>query len=126
LAAPDDILDNIEQLIVEFHMGHQVTIKTGPSKTDLTVVEFHDEDLGKFIKVIKKLKNTFYLVNMHYNNSTCCDKTSPFSAWAYEVLFVNKRIGKPDKHAPAFPKYQPLDAPNDPAFIDCQCYNCNE
>jgi hypothetical protein len=120
LAAPDDVLNNIDQLIVEFHLGHQVTIKTGPSQTEQIVVEFHDEDLEKFIKVTKKLKNVYYLVDVHFNNSTCCDKIPPFPAWGYEVLFVNKRISKPDKNEPAFSVHQPLDASNDPASMDCQ------
>jgi hypothetical protein len=122
LATPDDVLNNIDQLIVEFHMGHQAAINPESAKTGQIIVEFHKDDLGKFIKVIKKLKNMFYLVHVHYNNSTCYNEISPFPAWCFEVLFVNKRIGKPDKRAPAFPKYQPLDAPNDPASIDCQYY----
>lgn len=126
LATPDDVLNKIDQLIVEFHMGDQVTLKSESPKFSKVIIEFHDEEQEKFIKVIKKLKNTFYTVNVHYNNSTCYDKISPFPAWGYEVLFVNKRIGKPYKHEPAFPQYQPLDSQNDPAFIDCQYYNCNE
>jgi len=119
-AASDDVLNNIDQLIVEFHLGHQVTIKTGSLKAHQTIIEFHDEDLEKFIKVTQKLKKIFYLVNVHYNNCTCCDRIPPFPAWAYEVLFVNKRIGKPSKYQPVFQKYRPLNAPNDPVYEDCQ------
>jgi hypothetical protein len=119
-AASDDVLNNIDQLIVEFHLGRQVTIKAKPLKTDQIIIEFHDEDFEKFIKVTRKLKKTFYIVNVHYNNNTCCNRISPFPAWAYEVLFVNKRIGKPDKNQPAVPWSQPLDAPNEPAYPDCQ------
>lgn len=122
LAAPDDVLNHIDQLIVEFHMGHEVMIKIGSLKTDQVVVEFNEKDPEKFIKVIRKLKKTFYLVNVHYNNSTCHNEISPFPAWCFEILFVNKRIGKPDNKEPAFPRRQPLDAPNYPEYLDCQSY----
>ncbi len=120
LATSDDVLNNIDQLIVEFHLGHQVTIRTGPSQKEQIIIEFHDEDIERFMKVTRKLKKLFYLVNVHYNNGTCCDGIPPFPAWAYEVLFVNKRIGKPDKNQPAVPGHQALNAPNEPAYPDCQ------
>jgi hypothetical protein len=43
----------------------------------------------------------------------------PFSARAYEVLFVNKRIGVTDG-SPAPPRPHPLDSPNNPTAPDCQ------
>jgi hypothetical protein len=44
----------------------------------------------------------------------------PFTAWANEILFVNKRIGVPDSNGgtPTLPNS--LDAPNSEAFADCQ------
>ena len=98
LETPDEVLKNIDQLIVEFHGTRQ----------------------EKYIKVFKKLKNIFYLVNVHYNNSACADGIKPFPSLAYEVLFVNKRIGKPNKNEPAAHRISSLNSPNHRELEDCQ------
>ena len=98
LATPDEVLNNIEQLIVEFHWVDQ----------------------KKYIHVIQKLKKTFYPVNVHFNNHVCYNKITPFTTFAYEVLFVNKRIGIIDNIQPDHPAPNPLDAPNNPQKKDCQ------
>jgi hypothetical protein len=98
LATPDEVLNTIDQLIVEFH----------------------GVDQEKYIKVFKKLRKIFYLVHVHFNNYACNDKIQPFPAWAYETLFVNKRIGKPDKTKSVSPRLAPLDNPNNPVNKDCQ------
>ena len=87
-------------------------------------VEFHGVDQKKYIEVIKKLKKDFYIVDVHFNNFACdngiiYNKLFPFPAWAYEVLFVNKRVGILDETAPT-PQQNPLSAPNDPKRKDCQ------
>ena len=97
-ATPDEVLNHIDQLIVEFH----------------------GVDQEKYISVIKRLKKIFYLVNLHYNNCGCDDKIQPFPAQAYEVLFVNKRIGIPNKNVPVPRMLASLDSPNLPFYEDCQ------
>jgi hypothetical protein len=97
-ATPDEILNDIDQLVVEFHGVDQL----------------------KYIQVLKKLKRLFYLVNVHYNNYSCGNQMQPVPAWAYEVLFVNKRIAKLAKAQPASYRHSPLDSPNNPSVRDCQ------
>lgn len=98
LAAPEELLNVIDQMSVEFH----------------------GVDDEKYIRVLQKLKKTFYLVNVHFNNHSCKDEIQPFPGWAYEVLFVNKRLGKPGKSESALPHSGSLDAPNNPKAKDCQ------
>ena len=82
-------------------------------------VEFHGVEDGTSIGVVRRLKQFFEVVHIHFNNASCISGMEPFRAWAYEVLFVNKRLAivdssrKPDAvHA--------LDAPNTPLILDCQ------
>lgn len=94
----DEVLNNIEQL----------------------VIEFHGVDNPKYINVIKKLKSIFYVAHIHDNNFECILFSSPFMSGAYEVLFVNKRIGVLDETGskPRLP--HPLDALNNIDHEDCQ------
>jgi hypothetical protein len=98
LAAPDSLLDDVDQL----------------------VVEFHGVDRRRHLKVVRRLKERFYVGNLHFNNHTCTAGLEPFPAWAYEVLFVNKRIAELDESGatPALPN--PLDQPNTSQLPDCQ------
>jgi hypothetical protein len=92
-----EVLDSIEQL----------------------AIEFHGTDADRFLRVVRTLKQSFYIAHLHFNNSICYDDQSPFPTVAYEVLFVNKRIGEPDSsRRPVLPHR--LDAPNDPTKQDCQ------
>src|SRR5262252_8751933 len=56
-------------------------------------VEMHGFDDPKIVEVIRKLKQNFYLVNLHFNNWSCTWKAAPLPAWAYQTHWVNKRIG---------------------------------
>lgn len=97
LAMPDSVLERIDQLDVEFHGANQ----------------------ERFADAVLKLKRFFYIANLHFNNYSCVDDLSPFPSWGYEVLFVSKRLGKPDPSgAPAV--LSPLNAPNNPKVPDCQ------
>lgn len=97
LAMPDDVLDRIDQLAVEFHGSGE----------------------DRFADVVLRLKQRFYVANLHFNNYSCVDDAAPFPTWAYEVLLVNKRIGKLDTSgAPLRPS--DLNAPNNPKVADCQ------
>jgi hypothetical protein len=97
MAAPDRLLDRIDQLAMEIHGTDQY-----------------------FLAMVRRLKRMFYLVHLHYNNQACTIlKSSPLPASAYQVLFVNKRIGVLDPtRIPTVPN--PLDAPDYAQGHDCQ------
>ena len=69
---------------------------------------------------MRKLKRTFHLVHLHYNNQACSQRYRPLPAWAYQVLFVNKQIAVVDPHLrrPTLP--HALDAPDYALGRDCQ------
>ncbi len=98
LAAPDELLASIPQIAMEMH-------------------GFNDP---KIVEVLRKLKRNFYLVNLHFNNWSCTPKAAPLPAWAYQVLWVNKRIGVLDPAAPFPAPMTPLNAPDSPTWPDCQ------
>ena len=98
LAAPDELLSSIPQI----------------------AMEMHGFDDPKVLKVLSKLKRNFYLVNLHFNNWSCTPKAAPLPAWAYQVLWVNKRIGVLDPAAPMPAPMSPLNAPDSPTWPDCQ------
>jgi hypothetical protein len=97
LKVPDAVLERIDQLSVEFH---------GAS----------DE---RYIAAVRKLKRFFYVANLHFNNYACQQWQAPLPSWAYEVLFVSKRLGVPDGSGTAR-RPHPLDTPNNPNLKDCQ------
>ena len=98
LAAPDELLASIPQI----------------------AMEMHGFDDPKILEVLRKLKRNFYLVNLHFNNWSCTPKAAPLPAWAYQVLWVNKRIGVVDPAAPIPAPMSPLNAPDSPTWPDCQ------
>jgi hypothetical protein len=98
LAAPDELLAAIPQIAMEMH-GY---------------------DDPKIVQVLRKLKRNFYLVNLHFNNWSCTPRAAPLPAWAYQVLWVNKRIGVLDPAAPVPAPMSPLNAPDSPTWPDCQ------
>lgn len=59
-------------------------------------------------------------VEFHINNHSCHPGLGPFPAWAYEVLFVAKRLAEVDPSAPLRTPFHPLDAPNTVGVPDCQ------
>ena len=97
LSAPDDLLQRIDQI----------------------AVEFHGIDGEKSLAAVRRLKQFFEVAHIHFNNATCFGGMKPFPAWAYEVLFVNKRLAAVD-HASKPGGVHPLAAPNIPIFSDCQ------
>lgn len=95
--APDELLQRIDQL----------------------AIEFHGVDEPRILRLVERLKRQFHVVHRHFNNYSCVDTLGPFPAWAYEILFVSRRLGVVDPAAaPALPHV--LDAPNDPGADDCQ------
>jgi hypothetical protein len=98
LAAPDELLASIPQIAMEMHgFGNP-----------------------KIAEVLRKLNRNFYLVNVHFNNWSCTPRAAPLPAWAYQALWVNKRIGVPDPAAPFPAPMSPLNAPDSPTWPDCQ------
>ena len=86
---------------------------------DQMAIEFHGSDDAKFLQVARRLKQFFPVANLHFNNYSCTPGFEPFPTWAYEVLFVSKRLGVADSSKRAeWP--HPLDARNDPKAADCQ------
>jgi hypothetical protein len=96
LKSPQSVLDQIDQLAIEFHGTNE----------------------PRFREVIEKLKQDFYIANLHFNNYSCARSQWPFPSWAYEVLLVSKRIGILDRDHRA--QFSPLNAPNKPTAYDCQ------
>lgn len=97
LYASDETLQQIDQLAIEFHLVHD----------------------PKFIEVVKWLKQHFYAAHLHFNNWSCADGIAPFPSWAYQVLFVNKRIGVPDPSGRR-QELHPAAAPDAATRPDCQ------
>jgi hypothetical protein len=97
-AAPDELLASIPQI----------------------AMEMHGFDNPKIVEVLRKLNRNFYLVNLHFNNWSCTPKAAPLPAWAYQALWVNKRIGVLDSAAPVPAPMSPLNAPDSPTWPDCQ------
>jgi hypothetical protein len=97
LATPDEMWDQIDQLAIELHGVNE----------------------ERFLTVVQRLKEFFYLAHLHFNNYSCTDDAAPLPASVYEVLFVSKRIA-------ALAAVQtdsgphPLAAPNSPELPDCQ------
>jgi hypothetical protein len=98
-ATPDEVLERIDQIPMELHVFKGVT-------------PLH-------LQVIRKLKKTFYVVNLHYNNFACNPKMKPLHGTAFEVLLVNKRLGELDTAAPVPAPMSPLNAPDNPKAPDC-------
>jgi hypothetical protein len=98
LAVPDELLASIAQI----------------------AMEMHGFENPKIVEVLRKLKRNFYLVNLHFNNWSCTSRAAPLPAWAYQVLWVNKRIGIVDPAAPVPSPMSPLNAPDSPTWPDCQ------
>jgi len=98
LATPDEILARIDQL----------------------PMEFHGVDQQRFVTLVKKLKRTFHLVHLHFNNWACSPDVAPFPAVAYQVLFVNKRLGVARGSVTGPLPGRALDAPDAPTRPDCQ------
>jgi hypothetical protein len=98
LATPDAVLERIDQL----------------------PMELHGVDDPRFIDLVQKLKRTFHLVHLHFNNWACAPGLEPFPASAYQVLFVNKRLGVVGPPQPGAAPAHAFDAPDYPDGPDCQ------
>jgi len=91
---------------------------------DQMAVEFHGVEDEKHLRVVERLTRLFYVAHIHFNNASCVEGLAPFPSWAYEVLFVSRRLGVVDPSRTAGGVHE-LDARNNPAFDDCQSHQGN-
>jgi hypothetical protein len=97
LAAPDVVLNRIDQMAIELHATAD----------------------PRLLAAVRRLKRSFLVAHLHFNNFSCWEGLDPFPASAYELLLVNRRLGVVDPStAPVRP--HPLDAPNNLRAPDCQ------
>jgi hypothetical protein len=104
LTTPDEVLQHIDQMAVEFHW-------------ELDTARWAQQE--RYARVVTRLREFFEVAHIHFNNASCTGDLDPFPSWAYEVLFVNKRVAVVDPSGRA-DRPHPLDAPNNPLFEDCQ------
>ena len=90
------------------------------AKIDQMPMELHGVDDPKFVEVVKKLKKTFWLVSLHFNNYACTAAAAPLPAKAFQVLWVNKRLGQVDPAGHAHVPGEPPDAIDQVGASDCQ------
>ena len=105
MALPDDVLRRIDQMSVEFHW--------------LRDEQSQWLEPDSYRLVMQRLKQVFEVAHIHFNNAGCTGGLEPFPTWAYEVLFVSKRLAVVDPSR-SVSGLHPLDALNDPSFPDCQ------
>ena len=98
-ATPDDVLDRFVQFPMELHLRMA--------------------DETEILETVRRLKQHFYLVNVHFNNWSCDPAFAPLPAPAFQVLWVNKRVGIVDPEAPTPAVSSPLNAPDNPAAPEC-------
>jgi hypothetical protein len=103
LATPDAVLDSFVQMPMELHLRGSA-------------------DESRFLTLVRRLKDKFHLVNLHFNNYpiACTSADDPLPSRAFQVLWVNKRIGilDPDAPSPAPPSL--LNAADDPNSPECR------
>ncbi len=88
---------------------------------DQMSIEFHGVSLAEYRALLERLKQHFYIVDVHINNFTCDWRSWPMPGWVFELLLVNRRLGIPDTKAFANePTPHPLSQPNNPHNEDCQ------
>lgn len=104
-AMPDQTLARIDQLAVEFHWAEDE--------------QFRWRGEEQYLRLVRRLRQFFEVVHLHVNNTSCVGDLAPFPGWAYEVLFVSKRLAVVDRSR-AWSGPHPLDARNNPSLPDCQ------
>ena len=76
LAVPDHILQQTDQMAMEF-TGQRTRRSTGSGRD--------------YLRLVQPLKHFYEVAHIHFNNASCIGDW-PFPSFAYEVLFVNKRL----------------------------------
>ncbi len=104
LAVPDRLLEQIDQMAVEFHW--------------IEDEKFRWVDDENYLRVVQRLKQFFEVAHIHFNNASCVGDLEPFPSWAYEVLFVSKRLAVVDRSR-TVSGLHPLDARNNASLPEC-------
>ena len=89
------------------------------AQIDQMALEFHGVDDPAHLEILRRLKEYFFLVNVHFNNHVCSPANEPLPASVFQVLLVNKNLGIEDPDAPVPAPPSPLNAP-DGTGPDCQ------
>jgi hypothetical protein len=105
LSTSDEVLQRIDQLAIEFHWMQNAQ---GEWPFD-----------SRYSALLQRLKKHFHVAHLHFNNHSCTEGLEPFPAWAYEVLFVSKRLDVEDPSRRAAGLHR-FDAPNNALAPDCQ------
>jgi hypothetical protein len=82
LSMPDETMRQIDQMAVEFHWE-----EGGPHGWVSD---------PRYPAAIAKLKTWFEVAHLHYNNASCIADLKPFPSFAFEALFVSKRLAQVD------------------------------
>ena len=98
MATPDEVLDTFLQMPMELHGINE----------------------AKFVEIVRRLKRKFHLVSLHFNNYACDPASAPLPAWAFQVLWVNKKVGVLDPDAASPAPMSPLHARDNVLAPDCQ------
>jgi hypothetical protein len=105
LGMPDETFQQIDQMAVEFHWEEGSRFGW-----------VQDE---RYPRAVERLKQFFEVAHIHFNNTSCVGDLAPFPSFAYEVLFVSKRLAVVDpSHNAASP--HPRDSRNNGSLPDCQ------
>lgn len=105
LAMPDETFEQIDQMAVEFHWEEGS--------------EFGWVQDERYPRAVRRLKEFFEVAHIHFNNWSCVGDLAPFTAFAYEVLFVSKRLAVVDPTRRAAGLH-PQDSRNNAWRPDCQ------
>jgi len=98
MATPDEVLDTFLQMPMELHGVNE----------------------PKFVEIVRRLKRRFHLVSLHFNNNACGPGSAPLPAWAFQVLWVHKKVGVLDPGAASPAPMSPLHGRDNPSAPDCQ------
>jgi hypothetical protein len=97
LATPDEVFDSIVQM----------------------PMELHGVDEPEVLEGVLKLKRHFYVLSVHFNNYACDASLAPMAGSAYQVLLVNKRVGKLGAPPPGRPGAERFMEPDWPGHPEC-------
>lgn len=103
LAVPDAVFERIDQMAVEFHWEENHGRWSAPDK---------------YLHVVRRLKQFFEVAHIHFNNASCVGDLVPFPSFAFEVLFVSKRLAVVNPAGTAGGVHE-FDARNNPSLPDC-------
>jgi hypothetical protein len=89
-------------------------------RTSQIAIALHGTDQRSFVQVVRRLKEHFHLVNLHFSNQACTPDAAPFPSFAFQLLLVNKKVGVLDVNGPSPAAISPLNVPDAPHLPDCQ------